>query len=97
MTHSKTTCDGTWEVGAKSDQCQQGQECRQQVAISDHRPEFHWHAGADRARSQDRPPTIRNAWTHSSGAKASSRGSPDRRGATYQNAMSEYATKLNVN
>jgi hypothetical protein len=30
-------------------------------------------------------------------AKASSRGSADKRGATYQNAMSEYATKLNVN
>ena len=43
------------------------------------------------------PPTMRNAWTHSRGTKASSGGSPDRRGATYQNAMSQYATRLNVN
>ena len=43
------------------------------------------------------PPTVRKAWTHSSGTKASSRGSRDRRGTTYQNAMSKYASKLSVN
>jgi hypothetical protein len=39
---------------------------------------------------------MRNAWTHSSGAKASSPGRSDKRGATYQNASSQYPTKLNV-
>src|SRR5207253_3980957 len=43
------------------------------------------------------PPTVRNAWTQSSGTSASFLGNRDNLGATYQNAMSEYATKLKVN
>src|SRR5437667_5799349 len=43
------------------------------------------------------PPTMRNACTHSNGANADSNGNRARRGATYQRAISEYATRLNVN
>src|SRR5207249_3005529 len=43
------------------------------------------------------PPTIRNACTHSNGANANSIGNRAKRGATYQRAISEYATRLNVN
>src|SRR5215510_743426 len=43
------------------------------------------------------PPTVRNAWIHSNGTRAASRGRLDRRGATYQKAISAYATRLNVN
>jgi len=34
---------------SKGGQCQEGQECRYQVAISDHPPEFHRDAGAAEA------------------------------------------------
>src|SRR5713101_10059000 len=39
------------------------------------------------------PPAMRKTWIQSNGIKAISRGSTDRRGTTYQNAMRVYATK----
>src|SRR5438552_16607225 len=43
------------------------------------------------------PPTIRNAWTHTSGTRADSDRSPARRGDTYHHAISAYATRARVN
>src|SRR5438132_1364328 len=54
MTHSQTKPRAPGRPGTKGGQCNQGKECRYQVAKSDHRSEFRGHTGGDRARTQDR-------------------------------------------
>ena len=48
-------CDGSLEADAKRRYRHQGQDRGDQVAVPDHRPEFHGDAEADGTRSQDGP------------------------------------------
>jgi hypothetical protein len=96
LTHTQTSAmaSGRRRKGEQREESK-GRGC--QVAVSDHLPESRRHPRPNRPGSGIEPPTMRKAWTHNDGTRANSSGRRDRRGLTYQSAISAYAARLNVN
>jgi hypothetical protein len=89
--------DGPGLPAMKSYQCQQGQARRDQVTVSDHFLKQNRHAYTDGSWGQDGPTDHPEGVYPYQGSKADSRGSLDRRGATYHSATSANAAELSVN
>ena len=97
VTHTQTSAMAYVAARPQGDQRQDREKPRCHVAVPDHLAELGRHTGADRSGSQDRSPGDAEDMDPQQGHERQLHRHPRQARAPYQAAMSEYATRLNVN